>query len=605
MSIEHDPADFSSILCAHSKVATSLVGSNWSEKLGISINPDNIRDSYQSNEENGIEPIHCKEKTGSELQNLISVFIDGEVSLLFTVGKQKIPRCSRCHSKNCKCIQLYRKTKKESQDISPENLDVSESYELSEDPAHYDQKEGQYGYNRSTIIYPLYSDKNQAMNIDLRRSPEFSFPSKLIPKFDQEYKCKKHGNTFNENDACLKLCATHIIVHEENKETIYPCNVYYRETVGSCKCQQHYDGHELLLFHVGLGKMVCYFTLQNYLHNWVNSGITKYAFFKSIKNNLKSIGQISCLSYHVFYKAVDGFVQNLSLDYKECFSYLNCGVDPKYFVGDGKCIGPLQKKLAGLKLSELSSHPNDDKILEQGSRFSDRILLADKKERDIVCELLTGNVDMEHFINSDIIKSENGKSIQELVRYIQLKWPLKIPDVFVKFIADISKSSSVAGLLQVTNHRTLVLLKKFCLEEIDIRSPTQDSKLKYLNSELPTFWPQLVAICELNKSTFLPSSVRKIVLCLIKIRKNTFKKSPQRYQEDYFPYEKEGIYKEDPTQFYPNHPINQYPKLYNVSGNDDKDHCHKIFSSHSDFIDGNKTNVDSELFIPSLFLNVF
>ena len=32
MSIEQDPADFSSILCAHSKVATSLVG-NWSEKI--------------------------------------------------------------------------------------------------------------------------------------------------------------------------------------------------------------------------------------------------------------------------------------------------------------------------------------------------------------------------------------------------------------------------------------------------------------------------------------------------------------------------------------------------------------------------------------------
>ena len=193
---------------------------------------------------------------------------------------------------------------------------------------------------------------------------------------------------------------------------------------------------------------------------------------------------------------------------------------------------------------------------------------------------------MENFISSDVLKSENGKMIQEFVLYIQSKWPLKIPHVFVKFIADICKSSSVAGLLQVTNHRTLVLLKKFCLEEIDIRSPAQDSKLKYLNSELPTFWPQLVSICELNNSTFLPPIVKKIVLCLIKIRKNTFKKSPQRYKEDYFPYEKEGIYKEDPTQFYPNHPIDQYPKLYNVSGNDDKDHCHKNFSSHSDFIDG-------------------
>ena len=37
MSIEHDPADFGSILCAHSKVATRLVG--------ISTNSQNVRDS--------------------------------------------------------------------------------------------------------------------------------------------------------------------------------------------------------------------------------------------------------------------------------------------------------------------------------------------------------------------------------------------------------------------------------------------------------------------------------------------------------------------------------------------------------------------------------
>ena len=119
-----------------------------------------------------------------------------------------------------------------------------------------------------------------------------------------------------------------------------------------------------------------------------------------------------------------------------------------------------------------------------------------------------------------------------------------------------------------------------------MRSPSQHENLSILNAQLPTFWPQLIEICELNKSEFLPESVKLIVLRILKIRRNTFKNSPQRYNEDYFPYQKEGIFKEDPTQFYPNHPLNQYPKLYNVSGSDDKDHCHKNFSSHSDFIDG-------------------
>ena len=277
---------------------------------------------------------------------------------------------------------------------------------------------------------------------------------------------------------------------------------------------------------------------------------------KSIENNMKSIGHTSSLSYHIFYKAVDGFVQNLELDYSNCFSCTNCGVTPRYFVGDGKCIGPLQKKLAGLNISELGAHPDDDLILKQGSKFSDRILLPVKKERDIVCNLVTGNIDMDNFINTSEIQSENGKLIQNLIKFIQSKWPLRIPEIFIRFIADIAKSSSVAGLLQVTSNKPLTILKKFCLEEINVRSPSQHENLSILNAQLPTFWPQLIEICELNKSEFLPESVKLIVLRILKIRRNTFKNSPQRYNEDYFPYQKEGIFKEDQTQFYPNHPLN-------------------------------------------------
>ena len=63
-----------------------------------------------------------------------------------------------------------------------ECLDESEDQDLSNFQAHYDKKEGQYGFNRSTIVYPLYADKNQAI---IRRSPDFSFPSELVTKFDQ------------------------------------------------------------------------------------------------------------------------------------------------------------------------------------------------------------------------------------------------------------------------------------------------------------------------------------------------------------------------------------------------------------------------------------
>ena len=83
----------------------------------------------------------------------------------------------------------------------------------------------------------------------------------MIPRFEAENKCVRHGNLFKENDELLRLSATHVVLYEENKETVYPCKVYYRETEGHCKCQQQYDGHDLLLFHMGLGRMVCYFTI--------------------------------------------------------------------------------------------------------------------------------------------------------------------------------------------------------------------------------------------------------------------------------------------------------------------------------------------------------
>ena len=501
-----------------------------------------------------------------------------------------MPRCSRCSAANCKCVQLYKKHTKQAEvpDSNIEVEDSSESNSFLEDQKeipHYEQRDVRYGCNTSRIIYPLYSDPRQSAAIQLKQSPDYKYPAHLIPQFSPANECR-HGELFIENDEYLKICAEQIVLYEESKETIYDCKVYYRETVGQCKCRQHYDGHELLMYHMGQGRMICYFTLQNYLHNWVNSGLTKYAAFKSIQNNRKSTGSVTSLYYHMWYKAVDGFVLNLSFDYAECFSCTNCGIDPLYFVGDGKCLGPLQKKFTGLNIKELSSHPDDSTVLEQGSKFSERTLLASKKERDLICNLLTGNEEMESFVNSGCIKSENGKMVQDLVRFIQAKWPLKIPEQFITFLADISKSSSIAGLLQVRSSKPLTFLKQFCLEQLDIRSPAESRKLDIINSEIPTFWPQLVSICELNKSKYPPNSVSKIVLRMIKIRRDTFKNTPQRYQEDYFSYEKEGIYKEDQTQFYPNHPLDQYPKLYTVSGNDDKDHCHKNFSTHTEFIDG-------------------
>ena len=149
-------------------------------------------------------------------------------------------------------------------------------------------------------------------------------------------------------------------------------------------------------------------------------------------------------------------------------------------------------------------------------------------------------------------------------------------------LVEVSKNSPVAGILQITQKKTLKFLRDFCLKVTNVRDASHHQTLKILMSELPSFFPVLIRICDLEGSEFLPHDVSRVVLALIRIRLSTFADSEQRFSDDYIPYDGG----EDCTQFYPNHPIHTWPKLYNVGSSTDKDSCDKNFSSHSHFVDG-------------------
>ena len=94
------------------------------------------------------------------------------------------------------------------------------------------------------------------------------------------------------------------------------------------------------------------------------------------------------------------------------------------------------------------------------------------------------------------------------------------------------------------------------------------------------------SLSEFENSNFLPHDVSLTVLALLEIRNQTFRKAPQRYQEDYIKYEESETYMDDPTQFYPMHELQTYPKNYNVNKKVDSDFCEKNFPQHHHFADG-------------------
>ena len=163
----------------------------------------------------------------------------------------------------------------------------------------------------------------------------------------------------------------------------------YRPTEGmACRCQQHYDANEWMMWHCGMGKMVDYTVLHTFLHSWV----TAYCQYKSIIHTSQSAGLECSLTYETLHKETGEFMRKLSFDFKVCYTCLNA-----------------------------------KKVLSQGSKFVNYVFLASKKERDEVTKLATGVMDMGEFISSEEITSENGKMLQEVVTRFNEENPLLLP----------------------------------------------------------------------------------------------------------------------------------------------------------------------------------
>ena len=97
-------------------------------------------------------------------------------------------------------------------------------------------------------------------------------------------------------------------------------------------------------------------------------------------------------------------------------------------------------------------------------------------------------------------------------------------------------------------------------------------------------WSHLRDVCNHEDNNFLPDDIARIVLKLLEIRRQSFRKTPQRYAEDYFKYT--GEYNEHQTTFFPVHPNVRYPKRYNVNNVKDEEWCEKDFPRAHDFADG-------------------
>ena len=151
------------------------------------------------------------------------------------------------------------------------------------------------------------------------------------------------------------------------------------------------------------------------------------------------------------------------------------------------------------------------------------------------------------------INSPNGHLVRILVERLFRIFD-DVPDPYLHWLRDLSVGSSVGGYLQPRSMESLTILRNFCSQSINLRTPEQANNLSKVQKELPAIWSTLLNILNLEKLNFLPDDVSNIVQKLITMKTEIISKAPERFSENYIylDWEEEMAVPETALQFYPN-----------------------------------------------------
>ena len=142
------------------------------------------------------------------------------------------------------------------------------------------------------------------------------------------------------------------------------------------------------------------------------------------------------------------------------------------------------------KLSELDIHSEDEQVLPQSTVFKDRVFLPKISERSLVCALVGDQLSKDDFLLSPDIESVNGQLVLDLVEFLDESGPEVIQPAYKRFLKNVCKSTSVRGLLQVTNFLPLNYISSFCKEYLALKDLGNIEKLRMVrlkvsNNKMP------------------------------------------------------------------------------------------------------------------------
>ena len=99
--------------------------------------------------------------------------------------------------------------------------------------------------------------------------------------------------------------------------------------------------------------------------------------------------------------------------------------------------------LKSFTLRKLDKHEDDQTILNQGSKFHDRVFLPSAKDRKLLRKLVTEEIRAAEFLGSQL-ESENGELVREVIDRLYQVYD-DVPDAYLPLLTDLGKYTSVTG----------------------------------------------------------------------------------------------------------------------------------------------------------------
>ena len=207
---------------------------------------------------------------------LVRIKSKRKVSILSSINTRTIkPVCiNSCSTKKaCKCFWQYKKLVKAelAAQYEGEEIEIEHYWDRRKTtkgvPNHYEEDE-EVHHNKTQFIFPIKNDPYLHIKFQEKQRGNLEIPSKIIPKYSEEYKCK-HDNTFIMNEDALIQISNRIIIYNAlSEETFDSIIMYGRRSSGTCKCVQQPDTHDLLLWNLGGGRLIDYEYVVSSLHQW-------------------------------------------------------------------------------------------------------------------------------------------------------------------------------------------------------------------------------------------------------------------------------------------------------------------------------------------------